>query len=243
MLSTFFQRVTQKSTERQKAKDTTFESLVRDVADQKPLDPERVADQLDKLNKKPSDLEAAVAMFTQRRDWRKQVDAAAGLEREKETNHQRREAAGKAYEATVEKAKTDYFATVNPLDQRDSEIEAILRTADQARAKLLETSTASGPVPKAEGLRRQAAELRDQAKAKAAEAASIEKGPVPTEHDTGPRGAWIGADQAERMRKEIESRHIAATTPLVVESTRLTKEAVKLEQAADLAEVEAKMAV
>lgn len=111
--------------------------LVQAVADDDPPDDDNLLTTLDDCGKSLDELEAAVALVKQRREWAAQMAGAADARAESAACESERKAA----RVELFDAQSKYNERVNALSEREQKAAAVLTTADLARQKLQETSS------------------------------------------------------------------------------------------------------
>jgi len=136
----FFEKLTRRKTEAARQGQTAWQELVIAVADDKEQDADNTLAELDRLNKTPQDLEAAVELLGKRRELAKQVADGTKAENEfKKIN-----AAIDAEVAKFTAASELHDATMRPLIQKKEAAVTSIKAADFGRRQLIDT--ASDPI-------------------------------------------------------------------------------------------------
>ena len=136
----FFEKLTRRKTEAARQGQTAWQELVIAVADDKEQDADNTLAELDRLNKTPQDLEAAVELLGKRRELAKQVADGTKAENEfKKIN-----AAIDAEVAQFKEALERHDEIMRPLVQQKELAVTAITAADYARRQLIDT--ASDPI-------------------------------------------------------------------------------------------------
>jgi hypothetical protein len=229
-LSAFWDRLSGRVAAKQKITNETFAGLVKDLASGKQLDAEKVADLLDRLSKKPADLQTAVDAELKKAEWRKQAAVLPALRAESDDIVRKIAATDDAYRLAIEKAGTDHAAALVPINARQTEVERLIEIGMRAEGQLEGVTKRRGPTPESQELRARAKGLRGGADAsvcntRALSAANLVKQPWLT-------GFEGMAEQHRAQEDLIERRKLAETLAgeAVDEARKLELEADRLER-------------
>ncbi len=133
----FFEKLTKRKTEAARQGQTAWQALVIAVADDKATDPDVTLAELDRLNKTPQDLEAAVDLLAKRRELARQVAGGAKAE----ADFAKINAAINAELATFTEASERHYATMRPLIQTKELAVTSIEAAYFAKRQLTDSAT------------------------------------------------------------------------------------------------------
>lgn len=134
------EQVRESERKRQSSQLETFESLSRQVADDAPLDPDVVAEQLEELGRTAEELSDAAELIVSRREWSAQLVQDADLHAE----HNRLAAEMTAIigerDAAIHAARVKADQATARINQRLATVDSERDKAQTARNRLTETS-------------------------------------------------------------------------------------------------------
>jgi hypothetical protein len=229
MIAPFFDELTQRLAEGQKAKVDAFDQLVRELADKGPKDTDKVAAQLQQLGRKPEELREAVEKRIQKRQLTKQAATVPALAAELDGIVQKKNAVDAAYTAAVTKASEDHARAMEPLEQRRIEAERLLSIARQAEYDLESMIKRRGETPESRQLRSEAKRLRMDAHRGWNIAHSQKVGDLMPMH-AGGRSQF---EVEQKARAELADRQKAAQAEVEkadVDAKELERKATAIEQ-------------
>jgi len=162
MLATFFDKLAGRTKAAHESSESTWFKLVKDLADGKEPNFDRVAEGLADLDRTQDDLQKAVELLLRRRELKAKVDAVPALHAERDANERKVEAAN----AEFEKARKKHDDIVGPLVRRNRQLaDAIDDGENTARRELIRTCPYEVAIEKLKLIEADIARLQGQANA------------------------------------------------------------------------------
>ena len=134
----FLEKLTRRKIETATQRRSQWSQLVGDVADEKQNDPDAVLTELEQCGRSVDDLQKAVELLRQRREWRKQFDSGAKAEAELMDSQRKIERFIERRDALIEKLDTED----RQLHAEKAAIVNRVHTAADAKRELARTACA-----------------------------------------------------------------------------------------------------
>ncbi len=134
------EQLRQSERKRQSSKVETFESLARQVADDAPLDPDEVVEQLDALGATAKELSDAAELIVDRRNWSAQIGREAELHTEFNRVYAEQQTADVERDVAIKNIREKHAERASVIQQQLATITFERDQSQTARNRLMTTS-------------------------------------------------------------------------------------------------------